>query len=231
MRKMILSYKKQFKQTPAMVSLLTFTILVFIVEILMSHNHTSNGTFLVKMGAKWGPLITQHHEYWRFITAMFLHASVMHIFSNMLTLWFIGIMAENIFGSFKLICLYLFGGIFGNIASYLFEPMTISVGASSALFALFGGLILYTWHYKSTIEIKNQRNILLLFVALNLIGGLLTSGIDLWGHVGGLIGGVIFIAMAGFENGDNYAPSIRWSLLIVTIIIIVLTICSKDGLV
>jgi len=125
----------------------------------------------------------------------------MHILTNMLTLWFLGPIAENAFGSRKFLGLYLFGGIVGNIMSYLFAPLTVSVGASSALFGMFGGLILYGIQFKQDPQIRSQGTMMILFVILNLVSGFSSTGIDMWGHIGGLIGGCAFLNLS--PRGQN----------------------------
>ena len=89
----------------------------------MGHGQTTNGQLLVALGAKWGPAIAIDHQYWRLLTPIFLHAGWLHIITNMLTLWFIGPLAEAAFGHRKFLGLYLFGGVVGNIMSYLFRTL------------------------------------------------------------------------------------------------------------
>lgn len=227
---MIISFKQQFKQAPITVSILILTVLIFIVELIIGGGQTDDGRLLVVLGAKWGPYIKLHHDYWRLVTPLFLHAGFMHIFTNMLTLWFIGPLVESAFGSRKFLFLYLFGGIIGNILSYLFAPLTVSVGASSALFGLFGGMILYALQFKDDPRIRSQGTVMILFVALNLVTGFATTGIDMWGHIGGLIGGMIFTIIVGFYGrAGKYPPMMRLAMIVVTIIILILTAISKGG--
>lgn len=227
---MINSFKQQFRIAPVTMSILAVTILVFIAEGLFSGGQTANGEFLVSFGAKWGPYIHHYDQYWRLLTPVFLHAGFMHIATNMLTLCFIGPLVEEAFGRWKFLGLYFFGGIFGNIMSYLFAPLTISVGASTALFAMFGGLILYAVQFKEDPRIRSQGTIMILFVVLNLVTGFASTDIDMWGHIGGLIGGMMFTVIFGFYGRSGKFPwHVRLALVIVTIIVIILTVISGGG--
>lgn len=227
---MIISFKQQFKQAPMTVSLVTLTILMFIVEFLVGGGQTDDARMLVSLGAKWGPDIKLNNQYWRLLMPVFLHAGLMHIVTNMLTLWFIGPLVELAFGSRKFLLLYFFGGSIGNILSYLFAPLTISVGASSALFGLFGGMILYGLQFKDDPHIRSQGTVMIMFVGLNLVSGFTTTGIDMWGHIGGLIGGMIFTIIVGFYGrSGKYPLMMRLSMIAVTIIILILTIISRGG--
>ena len=222
---MIEALKQQVKHTPVTMGLFTVTNVVFIFELIASHGQTDNARFLVAVGAKWGPDIAHNQAYWRLLTPVFLHAGIMHIVTNMLTLWFVGPIAERAFGSWRFLMLYAFGGIVGNIFSYLLSPLAISVGASSALFAMFAGLILYGVRYRDNPTIRAQGATFLLFVVLNLFSGLLAPTIDLWGHIGGLIGGMMSTVMLGFVGkSGQYALSMRLTMCAVTLLLLILTI-------
>jgi rhomboid protease GluP len=126
--------------------------------------------------------------------------------------------------------LYLFGGIVGNIMSYLFAPLTVSVGASSALFGMFGGLILYAIQFKHDPRIRAQGTMMGLFVVLNLMSGFFSTGIDMWGHIGGLIGGMMFAVMFGFYGrSGKYPMAWRLTVAVVTVLILALALIAKGG--
>ncbi|MBZ6010652.1 rhomboid family intramembrane serine protease [Leuconostoc gelidum] len=227
---MLSTLKQQFKNTPVTTSIFVLTVLVFFVEFLIGRGQTDDGSLLVAFGAKWGPYIKVYDQYWRLVTPIFLHAGVMHILTNMLTLWFIGPIAEETFGSRKFLGLYLFGGIVGNIMSYLFAPLTVSVGASSALFGMFGGLILYAVQFKHDPRIRAQGTMMGLFVVLNLMSGFFSTGIDMWGHIGGLIGGMMFAVMFGFYGrSGKYPMAWRLTMAVVTVLILALALIAKGG--
>ena len=115
--------------------------------------------------------------------------------------------------------------------SYLFAPLTVSVGASTALFGLFGGLLMFASQFRHDPEIRAQGTTLLLFVGLNLVTGFGANGVDMWGHIGGLIGGMMFAVMAGFYGCSGKFPLyMRWTLVGVSGLLVLLTWLSKGGM-
>ncbi|MFT8991959.1 rhomboid family intramembrane serine protease [Leuconostoc mesenteroides] len=216
--------KEQYQTAPITTIIFLVTTFVFLIELVLSRGTTENSEFLINMGAKWGPYIQLKHEYWRLLTPVFLHAGFLHIVTNMITLWFIGPLVERAFGSAKFFGLYFFGGIIGNIFSYLLAPSSVSVGASTALFAMFGGLILYAIRFKEDPQVKSMGTVLGLFVILNLVTGFSSTDIDIWGHIGGLIGGMMFAVMFGFYGrSGKYAIRVRLIMGAITILLIILT--------
>ncbi len=147
---------------------------------------------LVEYGAKFNPLIYQG-EWWRFITPIFLHTGLMHIASNCLMLYIVGPWAEKLYGRWRYISILLIGGIAGNIASFALNS-NVAVGSSTAVFALFGAL-LYLVVLKPHLYAKTIGSSIAALVAVNLIIDIFATGIDLAGHVGGLVGG-FFLAGA-----------------------------------
>lgn len=228
---MIEALQQQFKKAPVTVTLVLVSATVFFVELIVGHGQTVSGQLLVGLGAKWGPYIAGYHQYWRLVTPIFLHAGWLHIFTNMLTLWFIGPLAEAAFGHRKFLGLYLFGGVIGNSLSYLFAPLTVSVGASTALFSLFGGLLIFASQFRHDPQIRAQGTMMLLFVGLNLVSGFAANGVDMWGHIGGLAGGMIFAGMFGFYGRSGRLPlPMRLTLGGVSLLLLGLVWLSKGGL-
>ncbi|MBN1305618.1 MAG: rhomboid family intramembrane serine protease [Anaerolineales bacterium] len=136
-------------------------------------------------------------ELWRFITPILLHGSLIHIGFNMYALIIFGQELERSYGRFRFLCLYLLAGFAGNVTSFLFTVQP-SIGASTAIFGLLAaeGVFLYQ---NRTLFGSRARSLLgnIIFVAgLNLILGL-QPGIDNWGHIGGLLGGLMFAWFAG----------------------------------
>ena len=131
-----------------------------------------------------GYAITQLHEYYRLLTAMFLHAGIMHILFNMLILYQLGTALEGLLGSGRFLGLYLLSGLGGGLASITFnDPMVLSVGASGAIFGLMGAYAALS----KRLRLNNEQVVGLIVV--NLILGFVLPGIDWHAHVGGLVTG------------------------------------------
>lgn len=158
--------------------------------------------FPMLLGAKISSYITYHHQYWRLITPIFLHASITHILFNMYALFTIGPSLERYYGHWDYLRFYLICGFAGNVFSHVFAPSITSVGASTALFGLIGAQAMFL--YKNRRILRNYRNALRnigMVLVVNLLIGLTSSGIDNWGHLGGLVCGLLLAWMCGPEIG------------------------------
>lgn len=145
---------------------------------------------LIEVGGNFAPL-TKGGEPWRLITAMFLHAGLLHIGMNMLCLVQARIV-EQLFGRIPMIVIYLTSGLLGGVLSMTRNPNVVSVGASGAVFGLYGAFAAYLVFRKTAIAepvwSKTTRQIAT-FVGINLVYGLVTPGIDMSAHIGGLVVG------------------------------------------
>ncbi|KAI4347514.1 hypothetical protein L6164_008324 [Bauhinia variegata] len=146
---------------------------------------------LTKMGAlKWESVV-QHHQGWRLITCIWLHAGVIHLVANMLSLVFIGIRLEQQFGFVRIGTIYLLSGFGGSVLSSLFIRNSISVGASGALFGLLGAMLselITNW----TIYTNKAAALLtlLVIIVINLAIGILPH-VDNFAHIGGFLTGFL----------------------------------------
>ena len=133
------------------------------------------------------PTLVQYYgEYYRLISSMFLHLNFMHIAFNMLALWQVGMVLEDRLGKYKFIVIYLLSGIAGGLLSvYMNEPMAFSVGASGAVFGLFGAYVAISR------RLNSDATGMLVMIAINLGIGFVFPNIDWHGHVGGLVAGFV----------------------------------------
>jgi membrane associated rhomboid family serine protease len=133
------------------------------------------------------PPAVANGDWWRLITATFLHGSLLHLGFNMLALWILGTQVENYLGSKKFLLLYFVSAIGGSLASFYFSPpATFSIGASGAIFGLMGAYIVIGKKLRADVS---QIMVLLL---INVVLGFTVSGIDWRAHLGGLVAGVVF---------------------------------------
>jgi rhomboid protease GluP len=191
---------------PASVPYVTYTIvgitvLVYLLQLgsvaLLGYaNAMARMDVLVALGARVNEMIRQG-QLWRFITPVLLHASVPHILFNMYALVVFGSGLERHFGHTRFLLLYMLGGFTGNVLSFLLSD-GYSVGASTAVFGLVGAEGVFLFQNRGLLGNQFGRAIgnVLFIVAVNLMLGL-TPGIDNWGHVGGLLGGLVFTWFAG----------------------------------
>lgn len=153
---------------------------------------------LIEYGANLDVLV-KNGEYYRLLTSMFLHSGLLHLFFNMYALYIIGPQVESFFGKTKYLIIYLLSGISGSLLSVSFNVNTVSVGASGAIFGLFGALLYFGYNYRGYLGnvIKSQ---ILPVVIINLIFGFISTGVDVAGHIGGLIGGIIVSSVLGSSD-------------------------------
>lgn len=180
-----------FKRSPVTSVLLGLTLLVFLSMQLLFRGESTSAYAVFLAGGMYGEVIkADPSQAWRLITPILVHIGWQHLLLNGLTLYFVGQLAERLFGSLRFLCLYLFSGIMGNLFTLLFRPMVIAAGASTALFGLFAALSLlgYFGHHPYLKQIGKNYQLLL---AMNLFFNLFSPDVGMAGHIGGLVGGLL----------------------------------------
>nr|WP_125643008.1 rhomboid family intramembrane serine protease [Levilactobacillus tangyuanensis] len=156
---------------------------------------STNINVLITFGAKVNALV-QQGEWWRLITPIFLHIGFTHILMNMITLYFVGIQIEAAFGHTRFLIMFLVAGIGGNIASFCFSD-SLSAGASTAIFGLFGAFLMLGESFWENPVIRQLARTFLAFVVMNIAFDVFTPGIDMAGHLGGLVAGFLVAYTVG----------------------------------
>lgn len=182
-----------FKKSLVTVVLIVINVLVFLW--LTVNGGSTNTATLVTYGAKYTPLIVTG-QWWRLLTAGFLHIGIEHLVINMLTLYFLGLYLENILGSWRMLAVYLTSIIGGNLLSAVVSSNSVSAGASTGIFGLFGAFIFLGAEFHDNPAIHQLARQFLILVIFNLLADLL-PGIDMAGHVGGLLAGFLVTAIVG----------------------------------
>ncbi|GGK32632.1 rhomboid family intramembrane serine protease [Pilimelia terevasa] len=126
-----------------------------------------------------------HGEYYRLVAAMFLHFGLLHLGLNMWALWAFGRYLEAALGPIRYLALYLLAGLGGNVAAYLFAPGALTVGASGAVFGLFGALFIVLR------RLGNDTSSVLTVLGINLLFTFAIPQISKAGHIGGLVVGAL----------------------------------------
>ena len=171
-------------------SIIAINIILYIITAIMSKNILDiNAYVLLYMGGNYGALVS-HGQVWRLLTCAFLHGGIIHIFCNMYALYALGPQIEILFGRAKYIIIYLLSAIGGSLLSYKFSPSSLSIGASGAIFGLFGAMVVFVLKYKDRIP-KKVLNNLFGVIILNLLIGFNLQGIDNFAHIGGLLVGAL----------------------------------------
>lgn len=175
--------------------LLVINVLIFVIPQLLDLAGFRLSGYPVSLvisalGAKDNAAIALNGEYYRLLTAMFLHGGWLHIAFNGYALYSLGAEAERIYGTPRFLLLYMVAGFAGGVASYAFSPYR-SVGASGAIFGLIGGLAAFYYASREFLGdvARQQLGSLITVIMLNLFIGFSTPMIDNYAHIGGLLGG------------------------------------------
>ncbi|MCK9202124.1 MAG: rhomboid family intramembrane serine protease [Gallionella sp.] len=175
-------------------ALVGLNLFIFILCVMAGIDWLTGKTNLwIEFGGNFA-LSTATGQWWRLFTAMFLHAGIAHVLLNMWALWEAGKVAERIFGHKQYALLYLMSGIMGGMASINWQQEVVSVGASGAVFGIYGALVAALMLRKDLLPgsiTVQMRNSALVFITYALFNGFTKSGIDNAAHLGGLIAGAV----------------------------------------
>lgn len=173
-------------QAPATVFLIAANVLVYLVTVAQGGGLNEPGGRIFFDGALIGGAIDLDGDWYRLVTAMFLHASLLHLGFNMLVLWWLGTIVEQALGTWRFLLVYFVAGIAGSAGALLLTgPTAITVGASGAIYGIMGSLLILEW--LSTGSFAGQAMGL---IVLNLALTVAIPNISLGGHLGGLVGGI-----------------------------------------
>jgi rhomboid protease GluP len=227
--------------------LLVANIFVFILMwqssgIQLSMTTALPAEVLLPFGAKLNSYIHNQHQWWRFVTPMFLHVNLLHLIVNMYSLWIVGPYVEKLYGSAKFVVIWVLTGAAGVVASYLtvrpglgagaitgfiFKAYdTPSAGASGALFGLVGVLFVFGIRFRRELPEGFKRAFgtgLLPMIVLNLfIGYVLRGFIDNAAHLGGMLSGALLALVVDYRRpGDKSGGALIWRVLQAVAIVLV----------
>ncbi len=192
------------------VSLIIINVIVFILMYILGKDSQDAFT-LIKFGAFQKDLILGG-EYYRLITSAFLHIGIFHLLFNCYALYVIGRQLESFLGKIKFLIIYLVSALCGSLMSMIF-PISISAGASGAIFGLLGSLLYFGYNYRVYLGTVLKSQIIPL-ILINLIFGFMVSGINNAAHIGGLIGGILITMSLGIKYKSKKSEQINGIVLL-----------------
>jgi len=199
---------RRFLTTPLLIDTCLLIFGLMVASGVSASNPT--GHELTRWGSNLSDL-TLHGQPWRLITCLFVHAGLSHLLLNMFSLWLLGLLVEDRVGPLRLALVYLASGIGGSLASLWWHTGGInSVGASGAIFGLYGLLLVLLVGKKLVLDKSDRRAMLglvLYLVLSNLLSGI-TGNIDNAAHLGGLATGLFVagpLALIGLKGGEQPA--------------------------
>ena len=173
-------------------ALIVLNVLVYFAELATGGSADGTGSSIYVHGVLFANLYVNgvpagvaNGDWWRLITAAFLHFGPIHLALNMISLWFAGRILEQVIGSWRYLLLYLVSGLAGSAGALYLSPNSPTAGASGAIFGILGALLVL--ERRGTIATGGQ---VLMLIILNLVFTFTFSGISIGGHLGGLIAGI-----------------------------------------
>jgi membrane associated rhomboid family serine protease len=170
-------------------ALIAINVGVYLAELLLGGAINGTGNWIYDHGVLFGPYVA-NGDWWRLLTAAFLHYGPIHLAMNMYGLYLAGSLLEQVIGRWRFLLLYLASGLAGSAGALIASYYAGTVGASGAIFGIFGAL--FVLERRRHIATGGQIGGL---IVLNLLFTLLVPGISIGGHIGGLIGGVVLMIL------------------------------------
>ncbi|KOS63348.1 rhomboid family intramembrane serine protease [Lysinibacillus agricola] len=178
------NFKQYTKYYPVVSTFIAINLILYVLTILPGigkyvWNYGVQANFLIQTG-----------EWWRILSAMFLHDGFLHVFFNMFSLYLFGPELEKIAGKARFITIYLVSGIVGNMATYLlYDSGYVSLGASGAVFGIFGAFGALVYYTRRTMPML--RKLILPIIVISVIMTFLQPNVNVYAHLGGLVAGFI----------------------------------------
>ena len=214
--KVVQSVQRSTRRNAGIVTttLIGINVGIYLLQLAGGASINANSGWIFEHGALYGPLVA-NGDWYRLLSAAFLHYGPIHLGLNMLALWWIGRPLEDYLGSVRYILLYLVSGLAGSAGALLFNPTGVTVGASGAIFGILGAAIVL--ERQGTYVLGGSALSLLI---VNLAFTFAVPGISIGGHLGGAVGGALCI-LALSRLGKGSAAYSRIDVLSVVSIVAV----------
>lgn len=203
----------------ATLALIALNVGVYLAELAIGGSTDGQNNWIYDHGAlvlnaqyaNLAPAGVAHGEWWRLVTAAFLHFGPFHLLINMYSLYFAGSLLEHVIGRWRFVLLYIASGVAGSAGALWLSPNAITVGASGAIFGILGALFVLerSRHIATGGQVAG-------LIVLNLVFTFAVSGISVGGHLGGLVAGVILM-WALIRLRRNAIAGVAASLVVVAI--------------
>jgi len=199
---------QEFIRYPLTYTIILLNLLIYLFSMFYSGDVIDiDLSALVDLGALYGPMVAFKGEWWRLLSAMFLHGGMTHLLMNMVSLYIIGRGMELYFSKPAYLLVYLFSGLLGALASLAVHPESVGIGASGAIFGVFGALAGFFLAHRREIAAHSREFMkdFAVILGLNLVLGFSIESIDVSAHLAGLF--------AGFIGGFMLSKYPRYTIL------------------
>lgn len=181
--------KETFRAKPVTMSLLGLLVLVFaLMNLFYPFRATSNEAIFTFGGLLGLAIELDPSQWWRLLTSNLVHIGFQHLLMNAFSLYLVGKIAEQIWRPRIYLILFTLAGVFGGLLTIVLAPQVLAAGASSSIFGLFAGVAILGYFGKNPFLKQAGRSFQTLIV-VNLIFNLFSPDVNIWGHLGGAIGG------------------------------------------
>jgi len=207
---------KDFRKYKITYTLIILNLIVYVVSAFLSRDIIDMDLeILVNMGALFGPYTVLHGEWWRLFTAIFLHSGMTHLLMNMFSLYLIGRGAEMYFEKKSYIIIYIISGLMGGLLSQYMHPTSVGIGASGAIFGVFGAIAGFFLAFREKIQEQSKAFMkdFGVIIVINLVLGFSIPTVDVSAHIAGLVIGFI----GGFMVSKN--PKWIWIYLFTMVLL------------
>jgi membrane associated rhomboid family serine protease len=209
-------------------ALIGLNVGVFVLALALGGELNGTGSWIYEKGVLVSSAVdssgqvvgVSEGEWWRLITATFLHYGLIHLGMNMLVLWFIGPALEEYFGHARYLLVYLVSGLAGSAGALIWSPNALTVGASGAIWGIMGAALVL--EARKIWVFGGQAMGLVVF---NLAISFVIPGISIGGHIGGLIGGgLCALAFSSFRRSPALATSSMAAVGVLSIAVAVISV-------
>jgi membrane associated rhomboid family serine protease len=190
--------------------LIAVNVAIYLITVVQGQGINSPGGSLYIKWILYGPFVAQG-DWWRLVTAMFLHGFLLHLLLNMLALWWIGAPVEEYLGRTRFLLLYFVSGLAGSAGALIATPTEPVVGASGAIFGILGAMLILEWQATGKLG-GAAATLIVVNLGFNLLyNGASGGNISIGGHVGGLIGGILVtLSFARWGRGHAAYGRVGW---------------------
>ena len=182
---------------------LSFVIVLFYLYSMITTGNAidMHSRDLVAIGGVYAPFVVLQNEWWRILVSIFLHGGLTHVALNTISLIIVGRVVEEYFYTFNYLVIYFISGVIGVLASIYFHPLGVLIGASGAIFGVFGALVGFFIANRRVMmhQFKAVMQNIGVILLINLGIGLAFPSVDMVAHIAGLIFGVVAGFLASYS--------------------------------
>lgn len=220
----------KIKSIPFMtIMLVTISVVVYLYMNVLDQSGI-NRKVVITYGALYRAYVFIFKQWYRLITASFIHFDLEHILFNMIALYFVGSELEKGLGHIRFILIYFASVLGGSLLTLsLGGSAVVSAGASTGIFGLFASYVMLGKLYPESQYLAERARSFAVLIMVNLVLNLFSTDVDILGHIGGTIGGILATGFVGLPVlSFNIKKQIPWFLVYLAYVMICLVIASRQ---